>query len=176
MVKINAEHLLPDIRPFLDLSTEDRILSIEKDNWIGYPRAKLALTKLENLFNHPQRQRMPNLLIIGPTNNGKSMIVEKFCREYPPSTQIIQQPYDYKSKTVEVRERLIELPVLSVQMPPVPDVQRFCRAIIDKVVSVKGNEALLFKTWPQEDSIVKILRMFHVKMLIIDEIHNLLAG
>jgi predicted ATPase with chaperone activity len=27
---------------------------------------------------------MPNLLLIGPTNNGKSMIVEKFRRMHPP--------------------------------------------------------------------------------------------
>ncbi|MBB2940489.1 putative ATPase with chaperone activity [Actinoplanes lutulentus] len=26
---------------------------------------------------------MPNLLLIGPTNNGKSMIVEKFRRTHP---------------------------------------------------------------------------------------------
>ena len=31
-------------------------------------------------MNHPKRQRMPNLLIVGPTNNGKSMIIEKFKR------------------------------------------------------------------------------------------------
>jgi hypothetical protein len=29
---------------------------------------------------------MPNLLLIGPTNNGKSMIIEKFRRGHPPSS------------------------------------------------------------------------------------------
>ncbi|MFF8032311.1 TniB family NTP-binding protein [Streptomyces sp. NPDC016626] len=47
------------------------------DRWIGYPRATEALERLETLLAWPSKQRMPNLLLIGPTNNGKSMIVEK---------------------------------------------------------------------------------------------------
>ncbi|MGH3710082.1 MAG: TniB family NTP-binding protein [Pseudonocardiaceae bacterium] len=35
-------------------------------------------------FAWPAKQRMPNLLLIGPTNNGKSMMVEKFRRSHPP--------------------------------------------------------------------------------------------
>ncbi|MBP6918808.1 MAG: TniB family NTP-binding protein [Legionellaceae bacterium] len=41
-----------------------------------------AVIKLEALISHPKRQRMPNLLIVGPTNNGKSMIIEKFRRTH----------------------------------------------------------------------------------------------
>ena len=33
----------------------------------------------------PNKQRMPNLLLVGPTNNGKSMIVEKFRRTTRPA-------------------------------------------------------------------------------------------
>src|SRR3989442_1561231 len=91
MVETQAEHLLPEIRSLLQLTAAERIMCIEKDNWIGYSRAKLALNKLLNLYLHPQRQRMPNLLIIGPTNNGKSMIIEKFCRDYP-SIKIKNKP------------------------------------------------------------------------------------
>ncbi|MEU0566881.1 TniB family NTP-binding protein [Nonomuraea sp. NPDC005983] len=39
---------------------------------------------LHTLLDWPAKQRMPNLLVIGPTNNGKSMIVEKFRRSHPP--------------------------------------------------------------------------------------------
>ncbi|EPK3350627.1 TniB family NTP-binding protein, partial [Pseudomonas aeruginosa] len=53
---------------------------LRADRWIGYPRAVEALNRLEALYAWPNKQRMPNLLLVGPTNNGKSMIVEKFRR------------------------------------------------------------------------------------------------
>lgn len=176
MVATDGEHLLPEIRPYLQLTTAERILWIEKDNWIGYSRAKQALEKLNSLYNHPQRQRMPNLLIIGPTNNGKSMIIEKFSRDHSPIKQSIKPVYNYSSRKFEERKVLIEFPVLSVQMLPSPDVRRFCRAIIDKLLSTGGNDDILFHASPLEDTIIKALNHYKVKMLIIDEIHNILAG
>lgn len=54
------------------------------DRWIGYTRATEALTQLEGLLTLPGKQRMPNLALIGATNDGKSMIIEKFRRDHPP--------------------------------------------------------------------------------------------
>ena len=45
-----------------------------------YARAEGALSAMEDLLTFPKRTRMPNLLIVGPTNNGKTMIVERFRR------------------------------------------------------------------------------------------------
>ena len=171
MVDLQNEYLLPDVKPLLLLSASERILCIEKDNWIGYPRAKQALTKLQGLYTHPQRQRMPNLLIIGPTNNGKSMIVEKFCRSYQP----IIKKYRPNYRTAEV-DMLVELPILSLQMLPVPDIRRLYYNIFDKIRAMGGIESMLFNPTPAEVHIIKALSYFKVKMLVIDEIHNLLAG
>ena len=157
----------------MQLSASERLICIEKDNWIGYPRAKQALNKLHNLYSHPQRQRMPNLLIIGPTNNGKSMIVEKFCRCYPPIIKKFSPTYDYR---IEERNVLVELPILSVQMLPAPDIRRFYRTIFDKIRAVGGFETVLLNPSPLEDNIIKALTYYKVKMLVIDEIHNVLAG
>lgn len=57
---------------------------------------------------------MPNLLLVGPTNNGKSMIIEKFRRRHP----LVSGPE---------RE---QIPVLSVQMPSDPSVARFYAALL----------------------------------------------
>lgn len=84
MVETQQDYLLPEVRKMLELNFIERIKFIEKDNWIGYPRATKAIRKLDDLFQHPERQRMPNLLIIGPTNNGKTMIIEKFHRSHFP--------------------------------------------------------------------------------------------
>ena len=42
--------------------------------------AQRALTRLQPLYDRPVRHRMLNLLLVGPANNGKSMVVEKFRR------------------------------------------------------------------------------------------------
>ncbi|GHL43992.1 hypothetical protein ECZU28_39870 [Escherichia coli] len=71
------------------LPADERIQRLRADRWIGYPRAVEALNRLE-AFMRPNKQRMPNLLLVGPTNNGKSMIVEKFRRTHPASSDADQ--------------------------------------------------------------------------------------
>lgn len=34
---------------------------------------------------------MPNLQLIGPTNNGKSMIIERLRRQHPPNSAAEQE-------------------------------------------------------------------------------------
>ncbi|MGK7051670.1 TniB family NTP-binding protein [Pseudomonas aeruginosa] len=72
------------------------------------------MNRLETLYAWPNKQRMPNLLLVGPTNNGKSMIVEKFRRAHPVGTDADQE----------------HIPVLVVQMPSEPSVIRFYVALL----------------------------------------------
>src|SRR3990172_1005677 len=96
----DLSHLIPSAHKMAMLPAIERIQRIRVERWIGYPKAMAVLDKLEALLNWPSKQRMPNLLIVGATNNGKSMIIEKFRRTHPSITQ-------------EDQERI---PVLSVQM------------------------------------------------------------
>ena len=54
----------------LNLDDDERIEKIRSDRWIGYPKAKTVLTKLDDLLSYPRTERMPNMLIVGDTNNG----------------------------------------------------------------------------------------------------------
>ena len=110
----DLSHLLPSAQRLARLPAEERIRHIRADRWIGYPRALAALEKLEALQAWPTKQRMPNLLLIGQTNNGKSMIVEKFRRTHPASSDADQE----------------HIPVLVVQMPSEPSVIRFYVALL----------------------------------------------
>ena len=105
------DYLLPHIRQIVTLSKEERITMLQNEYWIGYTRAQEALNRMEELLNCPKRIRMPNMLLISPTNNGKSMIVEKFRRKHLPYTSANQ---DHEI-----------IPVLTVQMPSNPSVRRF---------------------------------------------------
>ena len=89
------------------------------------------------------------------------MIVEKFRRAHPP---------DEASETEDGAARI---PVLKVQMPHGPDERRFFGGIL---------HALGFPHVPSEsisrrqDSAMRMLRATRINLLIIDEVHNLLAG
>jgi hypothetical protein len=165
------DHLLPEVQELLKLDKWKRAEYIKKDIWISYSTALKALIKLKELFDHPQRQRMPNLLIIGPTNNGKSMIIEKFCRSYQSKIERRNVPWD-KFYDLGEQDFLVEMPIVSVQMPPVPDAKRFYLAISQKLESqCVGSSHSGLHTSYLEAHILLLLRKYKVKMLIIDEMN-----
>lgn len=163
---VEADYLLPSVKEMLNGKTmEERIHFIENNSWIGYPRALAAMKKLESLYHHPICHRMPNLLIIGPTNNGKTMIIENFNRKFPAIKN---------EKVNPLGDHLVELPILSIQMPSGPDLKRFYLALLEKINY--GGYYLRSRLQEMEAIFYELVRKRKVKMIIIDEIHNLLGG
>jgi hypothetical protein len=100
---------------------------------------------------------MPNLLLIGPTNNGKSMIIEKFRRQHPSSSALDHE----------------QIPVLAVQMPSDPSVPRFYAGLLTAIGAPLRPRQ---RVGELERLALDLLRRVGVKMLVIDELHNVLAG
>jgi type II secretory pathway predicted ATPase ExeA len=158
-VKMNVPHLNASTKAVLDLSDEDRIECILSPRWIGYTRATQILARLEALLVFPKRHRMPSLLIVGDTNNGKTMTVERFLDLHPECDNPEGDG--------------IILPVLGVQAPPVPDEGRFYSGILEKLgAPYKPSDRADAKQF----QIIRILSRLQTRMLIIDEIHSILAG
>lgn len=150
-------HLHPSAQAIARLPADERLRHVRADRWIGYSRASEALERLEALYGWPKKQRMPNLLLLGPTNNGKSMIIEKFRRLHPP----ISHP-DHE-----------QIPVLAVQMPSEPSVNRFyvaLQAALGAPLRPRQHISTL------EQATLSLLRAVGVRVLVIDELHNVLAG
>ncbi|WP_323815846.1 TniB family NTP-binding protein [Cellvibrio sp. NN19] len=153
------KHLNEAAAKLLDLNKDERIERIRAARWIGYPSAKKALDKLEDLLTYPKSHRMPNLLIVGDTNNGKTMLVKRFCSLHEPSDNPLGDG--------------IEVPVLYIQAPPVPDEGRFYNAILEILFApYKPNDRVDKKQFQA----IKILKQVGLKVLIVDEIHHILAG
>ena len=153
----DLSHLLPTAQTLVRLPATERIQHIRADRWIGYPRAIEALSRLEILFHWPSKQRMPNLLLMGPTNNGKSMLVEKFRRSHPPISSTEQE----------------HIPVLCVQMPSAPSVARFYVALL----AALGAPLRPRQRLPElEQLALSLLRSVGIRILVIDELHNVLTG
>ena len=162
-----GEHLRPESRKLLDLPVYERLSYIDKGLWINYLAAQQALDRLEELFELPQNHRMPNMLIIGPTNNGKSMIKEKFCKIYRDTA--VRRSNDQTGK-----RELIEQLVVSIQMPAYPTFKTLLLAIAEGIEQADQNDYLGVPQLNQ--ALYRMLRGIRVKMLIIDELHNMLAS
>jgi hypothetical protein len=154
-------HLHPSVRHLADEDASSRIRRIRTDRWIGYARAEAVLAALEDLLSFPTRTRMPNSLLVGPTNNGKTMIVEKFRRAHPGTA------------AAESEDGLALLPVVKVQMPPGPDEGRFFGAILHALgMPFSPRDRIATK----QDTAVRVMHAMGARMLVIDELHNVLSG
>ncbi|MGI8476673.1 MAG: TniB family NTP-binding protein [Thermomicrobiales bacterium] len=153
-------HLSPATQAIVDLPAPERLAHLRGQWWISHPRAQAALDKLEAVLTQgPGRIRPPNLLIVGPTNNGKSMVAEKFRRLHPATPSACGG-----------RELT---PVVVMQMPSEPSVRRFYSALLTALnapVSFNVPGARL------ESHALELLRAIEARVLIIDELHNMLAG
>lgn len=157
--RIPGEHLAPSVREVLAWDTEARIQRIEASRWIGYTQALQVLGRMEDLLRHPPTHRMPNLLLVGETNNGKTAIVERFRQLHPA--------HDNPDGDG------ISLPVLYVEAPPGPDEHRFFDRILEAVYApYKPNDKISKK----EFQVYHLLARLGVRMLVIDEIQQVLAG
>jgi len=152
-------HLNEAAKALVNAPDAARIHSIRSGTWLGYPRAKEILSRMEDLLDYPRITRMPNMLLVAPSFNGKTSILERFLAQHPPDL-------DPEGETTIC-------PVLMVESPPSPDVSAFYSRILDALMAVYKPNA------PPQDKYSQIKLLFKqmgVKMLIIDEIHHLIAG
>jgi hypothetical protein len=150
-------HLHPASQEAARLPSAERLHRIRADRWIGYPKAVDAVERLEMLYCWPRKQRMPNLLLIGPTNNGKSMVVERFRRQHPSVAEADRE----------------NIPVVCMQMPSEPSALRFYTALL---AALGAPLRIRQRLADVERLALSLLREVGVRMLVIDELHNVLAG
>jgi type II secretory pathway predicted ATPase ExeA len=153
------EHLLEPLRAVAEADAATRIDVIRSTRWIKYPVADRILSRLEELLVYPKIARMPNLLLVGETNNGKSVLVNRFCQQHKPYASLDD-------------EKLV-CPVVKVEAPAKPDEKQLYRKLLDQL---NAPYRLADRTDRMERQVFHVLQQVGTRMLIIDEIHNLLAG
>jgi len=153
------DHLLPAYRRHAALTGNERIAWVRADRWLETAQASAALARLDDLLSYPPRDRMPCLLLYGDTGMGKTKIVRKFLRDHPAR---------FDSGT-----GVTTMPVVAMQMPAEP----LERDVYGELLNVLGAPGPASdSTYRLKEICRSLLRRMGMQMLIIDEIHAMLAG
>lgn len=157
MTDIDYGHIHKNFRHIALLPNNERIAFIDTPRWIGYSRANEVIEVMQGLMNKVKQHRMPNLLLIGDSNNGKTTIIQDFAERFGES---------YSDEHLVV-------PVCLIQAPPSANEK-------DLYISLIDYFALPYRSSDSAGVLraqaVHTLRETHVKILIIDEVHSMLTG
>jgi uncharacterized protein with GYD domain len=153
------QHLAPSVHHVMDLPREERIRHIQQGTWLPLDDTKKALEQMENMLSHPKVPRMPNLLLVGPSFSGKTTILNRFMDLHPPD--------------MDPENSVTTCPVLLVESPPKPDISDFYSRILDATFAPFRHTVPAYQKYLQ---IKRLFRDMGVRMLMIDEIHHLIAG
>lgn len=168
-------NITKETKEMLNSSDEERIEYIMKEYWIDYPISQNILDKMEDIFKYGYGQtRYISALLVGSSNNGKTSLLKQFIQKHPP--------YDYNIEderpewiTDDFFDKYtgIGRPVIYIISPTEPSETRLYSIILEQLnVPYKARDTL--------DSKFKLveyyLRALNVRVLIIDEIHNILNG
>lgn len=157
MTDIDYSHIHKNFRHIALLPNNERIAFIDTPRWIGYSRANEVIEVMQGLMNKVKQHRMPNLLLIGDSNNGKTTIIQDFAERFGES---------YSDEHLVV-------PVCLIQAPPSANEK-------DLYISLINYFALPYRSSDSAGVLraqaVHTLRETHVKILIIDEVHSMLTG
>lgn len=141
-----------------------RIQALKQPLWIGYGRAVQIREQMERLMQHPQTHRVPNIALIGNSNNGKTMILRNFVRRNSPQ---LQPGYDINSRPSR--------PVFMFQAPPEPDEGRMYRRMLTELFAdAAGSEREPAEAKLRRVSV--ILRNLQTRIILIDEFGFFQAG
>jgi hypothetical protein len=152
-------HLNEAASALVERSDDERIYAIRESSWLGYKDAKRILARMEELLNYPRITRMPNMLLVAPSFNGKTSILRRFVSQHLPD--------------LDAANEVTICPVVMVEAPPKPDITDFYTRILDTLMTPYKPTASVPEKYSQ---IKRLFRQMNVRMLIVDEIHHLIAG
>ena len=141
------------------MTSKERIEHIRSDRWIAFDRATIVLNRLTSLMEMPKQSRMPGLMVYGSSGIGKTMIAKRMVSQYPTSH--------------DAGPGVTKTPILLLQAPPAPDERRFHQHILASIGAPMWGRHTVSEL---EVRALGYLRDMDLKMFMIDEVHNLLAG
>lgn len=152
------KHIVDKFRHIVNLSDEERLCFLDQGRWIGYEVADKLINELVGLLNYPKRLRMPNLLIVGDSNNGKTSIVHRFYTQYG-------MPNEKNGDLV--------MPVLFTNAPASTSDKDLYMAILEALnMPYRSKDSASTLAY----QVIHLCKIYQVQMIIVDEFHSMLTG
>ena len=157
-------HLIKRTQEFIETckgpeGVAKKIEYVKKELWVGYTAIKEVEELMVEIFDHPRVGRMPNLLILARTNNGKSSVLKRFAKKNLAYT--------------EQTSGLVRAPVIGIVMPEGPTEILFLDSIL-RATSIGFKKTEPFRE--KLDQVFRVLDQLENKVILIDEIHHIGAG
>ena len=153
-------HLTDEGANVLAGAIDERVYFIQSKRWIAYPKAVHILDHLNKLLKHPRTTRMPSLIVYGDSGMGKSMLVR-------------QVQSGLRGGLRDSTRRQTPISVLVVELSGRPTERRLFSQILAAVDAPHSPRASIVDV---ERGAINTLRDIGVQILVLDEIHNILAG
>lgn len=149
--------LASDAREMMHGDDSERIAFIRKKKYVHYENEMNIDRRLEDLFVEPTKPRMPCLLVVGSSSNGKTSIVKRFFKKHPPTDGVDAEAF----------------PVVYVVAPAKSDFTY----LYDKIFEAMGLPFQKSDSLSQKEHDIKyFFAKAGTRMLVIDEIHNILGA
>ena len=152
-------HLHPDAVNVAKMDVQERIEYIKTDRWLPYRRANEILATLEELLSSPRVNRPQSMMLLARSGNGKSHILRRFAETHPGQPNLhglnIIAPVMLLETQPSAKERDLYRTILYMLNCPMP--------------RGSGVEEC-------RDAAVSILRTVQIKVLLVDEVNNLLSA
>ena len=152
-------HVTDEATALLHASDEARIRHILSKPWVHYPKAKQIVGLVHGLLRHPRTTRMPSIAVYGDSGMGKSMIIGRFKHD-----DALFADADF-GKT--------QRRFLVVELSGGPGERRLYAQILTALGAPHNPRATIVGL---EQATIRLLRALGVQVLLIDEIHNIIAG
>ena len=159
----NYSHIHKDFQYLMLLTDAEREASLHVPFFIENAKTKGIVHYLDTLISLPKRDRMQNCLFIGEPNMGKTTIIKHFAKLHP---DILKEDGD--GNTIPSK------PIIIAEAPPSATERGFYTSILDGFTHVDYRPTDTIAKI--ENQVFHLMTTCNVKMLIIDEFHNLLAG
>lgn len=127
--------------------------------WIDYPMGRSILKRFEQIYDQPKSYRPQCCLLIGEPAAGKTTIARRFLRSVNPV-----------NKPSETAKRM---PAVYVQSPPKADAAALYSNILRNIDAPYESHWSIAR---KQDLVLRMLTNLGTRLLIVDELHAMLAG
>jgi Bacterial TniB protein len=155
----DLSHLNPAAAELLQESNDRRIRAILGERWVQYTRAGHMLRILNLLLEHLRTTRMPSIAVYRDSGMGKTMIMQRFRDQHPPL-------FDGQAGIERTR-------VLALQLAGKPGERRLYAQILTALGVPQNPRTAVVEL---EQVAIRLMRAMDVQVLLLDEVHNILAG